>query len=50
MKNRSNTVAQKENDSLPETKLKVLEYCGLTDREFKTALMKKLNEYWKTQR
>ena len=40
----SNTVPQRENDRSPETKLKVMEYCNLTDREFKIATMKKLNE------
>ena len=37
-------VSQKENDNSPETILKVMEYCNLTDREFKIAVMKKLNE------
>ena len=44
MKKHSNTVPQKENDNSPETKFKVMEYCYLTDREFKIAVMKKLNE------
>ena len=37
MKNYSNTASQKVKDSSPETKLKVMEYCGITDREFKIA-------------
>lgn len=41
MKSYSNTVSEKENDNAPETK--VLEYCYLTDREFKVAVFKKLN-------
>ena len=40
MKNHSNTIPQKENDSSPETKLKVMKYCNLTDREFKIAILK----------
>ena len=44
MKNHSNTIPQKENYNSPGTKLKVTEYCDLTGREFKIALMKKLNE------
>ena len=43
-KNHSNIVPQKENDNSPETKLKVMEYYDLTDREFKKAVMKKHNE------
>ena len=44
MKNCSNTESQKRNDSSPETKLKVMEYCNLTDREFNIAVMKKFNK------
>lgn len=44
MKNYSNTAERKENDNSPETKLEVTEDCNLTDREFKTAIIKKLNE------
>ena len=44
MKTHSNTIPQKEKDKSPETKLKVTEYFNLTDREFKVAIMKKLNE------
>ena len=46
MKKHSNTVSEKENDSSPETKLKVTEDCGLTDREFKTGIKKKLNKLY----
>lgn len=42
MKNHSDTVSQKENDRSPETK--VAEHCRLTDKEFKTAIKKKLNQ------
>lgn len=44
MKNHGNTVSQKENDSSPKTKLRATEYCNLTDREFKVAVIKKLSE------
>ena len=44
VKYHSNTVPQKENDNSPETKLKATEYCDLTDREFKIAVMKKVKE------
>ena len=37
-------LSQKENDNSPEIKLKVTEYCNLTDRKFKIAVMKKLSE------
>ena len=37
-------VQQKENDNSPKSNLKVMEVCNLTDREFKIAVMKKLNE------
>lgn len=50
LKNYGNKVPQKENDNCPETKLKVLEDCDLTDREFKIFVMKKLNELKETQR
>ena len=36
-------VSQKK-DKTPETKLNIMEYCNLTEREFKIAVMKKLNE------
>ena len=42
--NHSNSTPQKENDNSPETKLKVMEYCDLIDREFKIAIIKKLNK------
>ena len=44
MKNHRNMVQQKENDNSPKSNLKVMEVCNLTDREFKIAVMKKLNE------
>ena len=37
-------VSQKENDNSPNTKLKITEYCNLTDREFRLAVVKKHNE------
>ena len=37
-------VSQKENHSSPETKIKVMGCCNLTAKEFKIAVMKKLNE------
>lgn len=36
--------SQKENDSSPATKLKGTEYCNLTDKEFRIAVMNKFNE------
>ena len=36
-----------KNDRPPKTKLKVTEYCGLTDRELKITIMKKLSELLK---
>lgn len=44
LKNHSNVVSQKENENSPEIKLKVMEDYHLTDREFKTTVMKKLNK------
>ena len=44
MKNHSNNISQIENDSSPETKLNIIEYCNHTGREFKVALVKKLSE------
>ena len=44
IKNYSNNIPQIENDSSPETKLNVIEYCSHTGREFRVALMKKLCE------
>ena len=41
MKNHSNTVSQKEDEYSSETKLKVMEYCDVTDREFKIVVIKK---------
>lgn len=37
-------ISQKDNDNSPEAQLKVGVDCNLTDREFKVADMKKLNE------
>ena len=44
MKNTSDVMSQKENDSSLETKFKVMECFDLTDKEFKIAVMKKLNK------
>ena len=44
LKSHNNIVSQKENDKSPETKHKVKEYYDLTDREFNTAVIKKLKE------
>ena len=46
MKSQSNTMPRKENDSSPEAKLKVKEYCNLTDKEFKIGVLKKFIELW----
>ena len=44
MKNHSNAVPQKENGNSPETKLTVIKYYDLTDKEFKMFFMKKLSK------
>ena len=44
MNNYSNMAEQKGNDSSPDTKLEVTEYYNLIDREFKIAIIKKLNK------
>ena len=44
MKSYGNVVSQRENDSSLEIKLKVIDNCDIADREFKIAVMKKLNE------
>ena len=44
IKNHGNTVSLKENDRFLASKPKDMEYCALTDKEFKTAVMKKSNE------
>ena len=44
MKSYGNIVSQRENDSSLEIKLKVIDNCDIADREFKIAVMKKLNE------
>lgn len=42
-----NMASQKENDSSPAAMLKGTEYCDLTDKEFRIAVMKKLSELQK---
>ena len=42
MKYHGNTVLQKDNDSSPETNLKGMEDCEITDRELKITVVKKL--------
>lgn len=44
MKNQRNNVSQKEQDNSLAAELKDLEYCHLTNKEFKVAVMKKLNQ------
>ena len=44
MKNHDNMKSQKEINKSPKIKLRVSEYCDLTDRNFKIAVMKKLNQ------
>ena len=44
MRNCSNNSDQKENDNYPETNPKVTEISNPNDREFKIAVIKKLNE------
>lgn len=44
MKNQRNNVSQKANDNSLAAELKDLEYCDLTNKEFKVAVMKKLNQ------
>ena len=44
MKNHSNTVPQKETGNSPQTKLTVMKYCDLTEKEFKIVVMQKLNK------
>ena len=44
MKSYGNIVSQRENDSSLEIRLKVIDNCDIADREFKIAVMKKLNE------
>lgn len=43
-------VSQKENDNSPATKFKVMEDGNLTDREFKTSVMKKFNKLQKKKK
>ena len=42
-----NTVSQKKNNNSPGAILKVMEYCDITDREFKMTAMRKLMSYKK---
>ena len=44
MKSYGNIVSHRENDNSLEIKLKVIDNCAIADREFKIAVMKKLNE------
>nr|ACC62065.1 hypothetical protein [Rhinolophus ferrumequinum] len=44
MNNQGNKTAQKESENSPEKELKDMEICDLNDREFKIAVLKKLNE------
>ena len=44
VKNYSNVGEQKASDSSPKTKLEATEDCNLTDREFKTDVVKKLSK------
>ena len=44
MKNHSNTVSQQEKDNSPDTKLKITEYCSVTDMEFEICVMKKFSK------
>lgn len=50
IKNHSNTVSEKENGNFPETKLKVTEYCDLTDRKLKIAVLKKVKKLQENSR
>ena len=50
MNNHSNAVTKKESDNSPENKLKVAKDCGLNDRKFKIAVIKKLNKVKNTQK
>ena len=44
MKNHGNVMSQKENDNFLATKTKNVEYCDITDKGFKIAVMKKFSE------
>lgn len=50
LKNYSHMAEQKENDNFPETKSEVPKVYNLSDREFKTAVIKKLNELQEIQK
>lgn len=41
MKSHSNMVSQKKDDNSSAAELKDMEYCNLTDKEFKIAVMEK---------
>ena len=49
-KNYSNNSEQKENDKSPETNPEVTEIYNLNDREFKIAVIMKLNKLQETQK
>ena len=44
MKNHGNVMSQKENDNFLATETKNVDYCDITDKEFKIAVMKKFSE------
>ena len=44
MKNHGNVMSQKENDNFLATKTKNVEYCDITYKGFKIAVMKKFSE------
>lgn len=44
MDNQGNKAAQKANEKSPENKLKHMKVCDISDRKFKIAVLKILNE------
>lgn len=44
MKNHHNTLLQRERDIFPATKPKDMDYCAITNNEFKIAVMNKFTE------
>lgn len=44
VKNQGNILSQKENNNFPIMELKGMKFCELADKEFKIAVLKKLNE------
>lgn len=44
MSNQGSEVAQKQNEKSPGNKLKHMKICGISDREFKIAVLKILSE------